>query len=262
MKNLIIGSSVVVLVFAVSIQPSYSSSQTLEATSGGTGIVYSLETSDILNQTSPDGSCSNVFQVIVTTPDSSLPSGGERRYYGTIRVALYSKLGVLMSGSSERFENATQNYLMVEFPGCKGAGSTWRNHTWEVKVISNNGIVIVTNWGGVTSWFEEETVSLGIISSPANRPKPKVLLASVLPSSKTANVVLGTNAKFGDPKFQYSYQVTPESSKPSSTKWKKSSEKVFVVTGLRSKFKYALHTRAISFDGVVGTTKTTKFKTK
>lgn len=246
-------------VVALSCPPAFGSGPTLSNTSGNTGIFYAIQSSEISKITSPRVACSNKMQVVVTTPNLSSPT---RYYNGSIEVGLYSDLGILYTEESVTFKNAMQNNLTVTFPGCGGAGATWRSHTWEAKIYSTYIYSVVTNWGAVSSIKDDETISLGTFESPANRPKPKVILATVLPSSKTANVVLGTNALFGDPKFQYSYQVTPESSKPASTKWKISAGEVFVLTGLKSKFKYAIHTRAMSFDGVVGPTKTTKFKTK
>ena len=259
MKKLVVGLAGIISVFALAGPPAFGSGITLSNTSANTQILYALDSSEITKLTSPRGACSNAMQVKVTTPDLTSPT---RRYSGVIEVGLYSDLGILFSKESAGFKNAMQNNLKVTFPGCIGAGATWRSHTWEAKVISNYNYAVVTTGGWISSVIGEETISLGTFVSPANRPKPQVILATVLPSSKTANVVLGTNALFGDPKFEYSYQVTPESAKPASTKWKKSAGEVFVLTGLKSKYKYAIHTRAVSFDGVVGTTKTTKFKTK
>ena len=157
--------------------------------------------------------------------------------------------------------NAIEQSQRLTFTFNECGGASWRALYWNISLkiaiqsaprTVGDGIVITTS--GVAEY------KLGPKSFSANRGVPTLDNIEIVPSTKAANILASSKELLSDPPFTYEYKIINPSSQ--ATSWKSARGPVIGVTKLKSKTKYKIGIRAVSFDKVYGKTLLKEFSTK
>ena len=133
------------------------------------------------------------------------------------------------------------------------AAAFWKASTFDFSL----SLTIQQGQGGIQ--YSNVNYRISKIIAP-NRPLPIIKTTEVTPSSKSATLLTSSDELLSDPPFTYEYKIVSPSNEAST--WKAVRGPVIGLTKLKSKTKYKIAVRAVSFDKVFGKTVFKQFSTK
>jgi hypothetical protein len=216
--------------------------------------------SDVKRITNSVGACEHLLEVDVF----SSPTAGNEISQHT--VTLTNGAETVFGTTSHKVLSGGSIWVKLPVPlqGC--IKPRWKTQEWTVSFVAKVK--------GQLTWFQpnvgwlsgirtrDESGGLALFEAKPTRPKPAISVASIVPSTTTASLLVSSNSRFGDPEFSFEYKLTKPNSGSWESAWKPSRGPVIGIKGLKRKSTYQLQVRVKSFDGALSSILKKSFKTK